>query len=418
MHKVRGLTRPNIEKYTSQNHAAKKPEKLVYKNSSQQRVDHTITEKKEKSTRTVLAATKQAEQGLAHTMSKPDIVKVTEASSKALMAYASKPESLQNSAVHHDLKDLDPSLRSMVNSQIFENKNNFMHTLVDPNNALFKQFRQEVLKEKPDAELSMNAIKKFSDFIHKSELELGKRFAIISSIDKKYDNASVFREKSPYSSQISASEYLQTAWEMTDAERSVFEIFSNEYVTNHLSNFENGNVSNMTFSSYSKFIKNSATVGRPGELGGRWVQPRDTIEKAFDYQKGNPNLSLVDVLTIKLGWNQDWLKNTILLALIDQSTGVDNLQMPTRKHQGANEMFFDSGHTHGTLELEAIAPVIEKDKLAIGIWGLPEDHALHPSNAKPGNYLEVEKFLSSDTNVEQVKRSMNAPLNELTSRDF
>lgn len=138
MHKVRGLTRPNIEKYTSQNHAAKKPEKLVYKNSSQQRVDHTITEKKEKSTRTVLAATKQAEQGLAHTMSKPDIVKVTEASSKALMLYASKPESLQNSAVHHDLKDLDPSLRSMVNSQIFENKNNFMHTLVDPNNPFFK----------------------------------------------------------------------------------------------------------------------------------------------------------------------------------------------------------------------------------------------------------------------------------------
>jgi len=293
-----------------------------------------------------------------------------------------------------------------------------MHTPVDPNNPLLKKFRQEVLKEKPDAKLSMNAIKKFSDFIHKSELELGKRFAIISSIEKKYDNASIFRQRSPYSSQISASEYLQTAWEMTDGERSVFEIFSNEYVTNHLSNFENGNVSNMTFSSYSKFIKNSATVGRPGELGGRWVQPRDTIEKAFDYQKGNPNLSLVDVLTIKLGWNQDWLKNTILLALIDKSTGVDNLQMPTRKHQGANEMFFDSGHTHGTLELGAIAPVIEKDKLAIGIWGLPEDHTLHPSNAKPGNYLEVEKFLSSDTNVEQVKRSMNAPLNELTSRDF
>jgi hypothetical protein len=62
--------------------------------------------------------------------------------------------------------------------------------------------------------------------------------------------------------------------------------------------------------------------------------------------------------------------------------------------------------------------VIEKNKLAIGIWGLTEDHALHPSNAKPGNYLEVEKFLSAETNVEQVKRSMNAPLNELSSRDF
>jgi len=418
MHKLRGLTRPSIEKYTAQNHAAKKSEKLVYKNVSPQRAERTITDKKEKSTRTILAATKQAEQSLVQTMSKPDILKVTAGSSKALTAYSSKDDSLQNLSVHHDLKDLHPSLRSMISDQIFENKNNFMHMLVDPNNALFKQFRQEVLKEKPDAELTMNSIKKFSDFIHKSELELGKRFAIISSIDKKFDNASAFREKSAYSSQISASEYLQTVWEMTDAERSLFEIFSNEYVTNHLSNFENGNVSNMTFSSYSRFIKNSATVGRPGELGGRWVQPRDTIEKAFNYQKENPNLSLVDVLTIKLGWNQDWLKNTILLALIDQSTSVDNLQMPTRKHQGANEMFFDSGHTHGTLELEAIAPVIEKNKLAIGIWGLPEDHALHPSNAKPGNYLEVEKFLSSETNVEQVKRSMNAPLNELSSRDF
>ena len=48
MHKVRGLTRPNIERYTSQNHAAKKSEKLVYKNISQQRVDRSITEKKKK----------------------------------------------------------------------------------------------------------------------------------------------------------------------------------------------------------------------------------------------------------------------------------------------------------------------------------------------------------------------------------
>jgi len=185
MHKLRGLTRPSIEKYTAQNHAAKNSEKLVYKNVSPQRAERTITDKKEKSTRTILAATKQAEQSLVQTMSKPDILKVTAASSKALMPYPTKDDSLQNLSVHHDLKDLHPSLRSMINDQIFENKNNFMHMLVDPNKALFKQFRQEVLKEKPDAELTMNSIKKFSEFIHKSELELGKRFAIISSIDKK-----------------------------------------------------------------------------------------------------------------------------------------------------------------------------------------------------------------------------------------
>jgi len=70
------------------------------------------------------------------------------------------------------------------------------------------------------------------------------------------------------------------------------------------------------------------------------------------------------------------------------------------------------------LELEAIAPVIDKTKLAIGIWGLPDDHALHPSNAKPGNYLEVEKFLSSEVEVENIKRSMNTPLQELKPSDL
>ncbi|MFM7631788.1 MAG: hypothetical protein ACKO65_00265 [Betaproteobacteria bacterium] len=124
------------------------------------------------------------------------------------------------------------------------------------------------------------------------------------------------------------------------------------------------------------------------------------------------------MLTKKLGWSEDHLKNNVLLALIDESTSVDNLQMPTREHQGANSLFFDGGHTHGTLEMEAIAPVIQKNKLAIGIWGLPQDHALHPSNAKPGNYLEVEKFLSSEEQVNSIKRMMNMPLQELKPNDL
>lgn len=84
--------------------------------------------------------------------------------------------------------------------------------------------------------------------------------------------------------------------------------------------------------------------------------------------------------------------------------------MLTRNHLGANGFFFDSGHTHGTLELKAIAPVIEKAKLTSGIWGSPDDHALQPSNAKPGNSLEAEKFLSSEVEAENIKRLMNAPL--------
>ena len=125
-----------------------------------------------------------------------------------------------------------------------------------------------------------------------------------------------------------------------------------------------------------------------------------------------------NVLTTKLGWRKVDLENNLLLAVIDDNTSVDQLEMPTRKHLGVNDFFFDGGHTHGTLEREAIAPVIEKDKVAIGIWGLPDDHPLHPYNAKPGNYLEVEKFLSSEVEVENIKKSMHRPLQEIKPNDL
>jgi hypothetical protein len=261
-------------------------------------------------------------------------------------------------------------------------------------------------------------VKKFSEFIHKAEVELGKKFVIISSIDSKYEDAGVFRPKNPIANQISASEHLMNAWLMTDQERNIFEIFSTEYVENHMSHFENGMVTQVTLSAYLKFMKNSPTLGRQGEKGGRWVQPKDTIDKAFQYQKEKPHLSLAQVLTTKLGWAEGSLDNDVMLALIDHTTSVDDLEMPTREHQGANNLFFDSGHTHGTLEKEVIAPVIEKNKIAIGIFGLPEDHALHPSNAKPGNYLEVEKFLSSEKEVNNLKRLMRTPLQELKPNDL
>jgi hypothetical protein len=418
MNRIKVLTQRSIDKPSPSRATRSKPEKMVYENTKGSTTKPAIAGNSPKNSNAIFAAKGTAKRSIVSDTKKPDIVSVTEETTKALMPYVDKTNKLHNQPIHQDFTNLQPELKSRVSEYIFENKNNALEMLVDPNSSLFKAFRKVVLKEGPDAPLTMNAIKKFSDYLHKAELELGKRFAIISSIDSKYENAGVFRPKNPITTQISASEYLQTVWEMTDEERSLFEIFSKEYVQNHLSFFENGAVTNMDFSSYSRFVKTATTVGRPGEKGGRWVQPKDTIGKAFQYQKENPHLSLVDVLTKKLGWSQDYLKNNVLLALIDESTSLDDLQMPTRNHLGANGFFFDSGHTHGTLELEAIAPVIDKTKLAIGIWGLPDDHALHPSNAKPGNYLEVEKFLSSEVEVENIKRSMNTPLQELKPSDL
>lgn len=418
MNRINVLIERSIATASPSRSAGPKPAKMVYENTRKSTANPAIARNSTKNSNTIFAAEVTAKRTIVSGTKKPDIVSVTADTTKALMPYVDKINQSYNQPTRQDFINLQPELKARVSEYIFENKNNSLEILVDPNSSLFKAFRKVVLKEGPDVPLTMQAIKKFSDYRHKAELELGKRFAIISSIDSKYENAGVFRPKNPITAQVSASEYLQTVWEMTDEERSVFEIFSKEYVQHHLSFFENGAVTNMDFSSYSRFVKNATTVGRPGEKGGRWVQPKDTIGKAFQYQKENPHLSLVDVLTKKLGWSQDYLKNNVLLALIDESTSSDELQMPTRNHLGANGFFFDSGHTHGTLELEAIAPVIEKAKLAIGIWGLPDDHALHPSNAKPGNYLEVEKFLSSEVEVENIKRLMNAPLQELKPSDL
>ena len=390
----------------------------VYKNPKATTPNRLAEGSPKKSSSATFAAKRHAESTFVSDKAKPDIVSVTTKTTQALIPYTDKGNQVNNQPIHRDFANLDPKLKEAVSASIFENKNNALHMLVDPKNPLFMAFRKVVLKESPDAPLTMQAIKKFTDYLHKAELELGKKFAIISSIDSKYEDAGVFRPKNPIASQISASEYLQNVWEMTDEERALFEIFSKEYVQSHLSFFENGAVTNMDFSSYSRFVKNAKTLGRPGENGGRWVQPKDTIDKAFQYQKEHPHLSMVEVLTKKLGWSEDYLKNTVLLAMIDESTSVDDLQMPTRTHLGANELFFDGGHTHGTLEHEAIAPVIEKNKLAVGIWGLPDDHPLHPFNAKPGNYLEVEKFLSSEVEVENIKKSMNKPLQELKPSDL
>lgn len=418
MNRLKNLTPRAVETPSTRTVAKPKHEKTVYKGTKTPTANQARTVDFQKSSSDIIESKKKAQSSLVGDKTKPDIVNVTEKTEKILLLNAPEINGLSSRPAHRDFANLGPNAKAAMSKYAFSNEDNAMLQLVDPNNAVFKAFRKDVLKEEPDAPLTMNAVKKFSEFVHKAELELGKRFAIISSIDTKYENAGVFRPKNPIASEISASEYLQTIWEMTDEERSLFEIFSKEYVQNHLSFFENGAVTNMDFSSYSRFVKNATTVGRPGEKGGRWVQPKDTIGKAFQYQKENPHLSLVDVLTKKLGWSQDYLKNNVLLALIDESTGLDDLQMPTRNHLGANSFFFDSGHTHGTLELEAIAPVIDKTKLAIGIWGLPDDHALHPSNAKPGNYLEVEKFLSSEAEVENIKKSMNTPLQELKPSDL
>jgi hypothetical protein len=369
---------------------------------------------------TLLAAKEKAKSTLVTDMETPDIVSVTTKTTKALIPYTGTTNQVNNQAIHKDSTDVSPESKKTISEHFFGNKNEDLEKL-NPKNPFFLDYRKNVLKEKPDAPLTLETLIKYSNFVHKIELELGQKFAIISSIDSIYEDAGVFRPKNPIAGQISASEYLQAVWEMTDAEKALFEIFSKEYVDNHLSFFENGSVTNVRSGSYLNFMKKSMTVGRADEgerKGGRWVQPKDTLYTALQYQKDNPHLSLENVLTTKLGWRKADLENNLLLAVIDDNTSVDQLEMPTRKHLGVNDFFFDGGHTHGTLEREAIAPVIEKDKVAIGIWGLPDDHPLHPFNVKPGNYLEVDEFLSSKANVEDLMKSMRRPLQEFKPSDL
>ena len=418
MNRLKNLTQRAVE--TPSTRAVAKPthEKTVYKGTKIPTAIQARTVEFQNSSGSILESKQKAQSSLVGDKTKPDIVNVTEETQKVRSLNAPETNGLSSRPGHRDFANLGPNQKAAISKYAFSNEDDALLHLVDPNNAAFKAFRKDVLKEEPDARLTLNAVKKFSEFIHKAEVELGKKFVIISSIDSKYEDAGVFRPKSPIAKQISASEYLKNIWLMTDQERNVFEIFSTEYVENHMSHFENGIVTQVTLSAYLKFMKNSPTLGRQGEKGGRWVQPKDTIDKAFQYQKEKPHLSLAQVLTTKLGWAEGSLDNDVMLALIDHTTSVDDLEMPTREHQGANNLFFDSGHTHGTLEKEVIAPVIEKNKIAIGIFGLPEDHALHPSNAKPGNYLEVEKFLSSEKEVNNLKRLMRTPLQELKPNDL
>ena len=301
--------------------------------------------------------------------------------------------------------------REAINQKLFSNVNEYTNVLADTHHHLFQDFRKHVLKEDPTTTAPMDSLIKFSNLIHKFEIELGKKYQMISTLNSIYDNGGVFNPKSPFASQVSAGEYIMTASQMTLEELELFDVFSKEFKENHLAYFEGGNVSNMTASTYMDYIKNSDSIGRPGNNGGRWVQPKDTIEKVFEFNKKFPHLSLSDCLAKKLGMPPGYYDNNPVLAIIS-NTQKDQLKIPARNTVGANNRFFEGGHTEGTLEREAIGPLEKKTAVAIGIWGLPENHPLHPYNAKVGNFLEVEAFLDSPENMENLKKLMKTPLQD------
>jgi hypothetical protein len=301
--------------------------------------------------------------------------------------------------------------REVINQKLFSNANEYANVLADTHHHLFQDFRKYVLKEDPNTTAPMDSLIKFSNLIHKFEIELGKKYQMISTLNSIYPDGGVFNPKSPFASQVSAGEYIMTTSQMTLEEIELFDVFSKEFKENHLAHFEGGNVSNMTASTYMKYIKNSDSIGYPGKNGGRWVQPKDTIEKTFEFKKKFHHLSLSECLTKKMGMSPGYYDDNPVLAVI-ADTPINQLQITRRDLAGVNDQYFDGGHTEGTLEREASAPREKKAAVAIGIWGLPENHPLHPYNAKVGNFLEVEAFLDSRENMENLKKLMRTPLQD------
>jgi hypothetical protein len=301
--------------------------------------------------------------------------------------------------------------QEVINQKLFSNANEYTNVIADTHHHLFNDFRKYVLKEDPNTTAPMDSLIKFSNLIHKFEIELGKKYQMISTLNSVYDDGGVFNPKSPFASQVSAGEYIMTASQMTLEEIELFDVFSKEFKDNHLAHFEGGNVSNMTASTYMKYVKNSDSIGYPGKNGGRWVQPKDTIEKTFEFNKKFPHLSLSDCLTKKMGMPPGYYDDNPVVAVI-ANTPIAQLQFPERESPGANGQFIEGGRTEGTLEREAKGPREKKVALALGIWGVPEKHPLHPYNAKVGNFLEVEAFLESRESMENLKKLMRTPLQD------
>lgn len=324
-----------------------------------------------------------------------DSVKKAEPSHRDLMLKNSEKLMLEN--------------QKIINQQLFSNENKFASFLVDTQHHLFRDFRKYIAKEDPNTTPSMETLLKFSNLIHKFEIERGKMYQRICTLNSVYDSGEVFNPKSPYAKQVSAGEYIMTASEMTDEEIKLFNVFSEEFKEDHLSYFEKGSVSNIPLSAYNAYVKNSTEIGRPGKNGGSWVQPKYTIDSVFEYNKKFPQLSLGDCLAIKLGMPPGYYDDKPVLAVM-MNTPKNRLRLADRHADGKNKLFMDGGRTFGTLEREAISQIENKSNVAIGIWGLPDDHPLHPQNAKVGNYLEVEAFLDSVENVEMLKKSMRTPL--------
>ena len=154
-------------------------------------------------------------------------------------------------------------------------------------------------------------------------------------------------------------------------------------------------------SSYNNYIKDKPAVGRPGPLGGRWVQPATTIDDIVKFNEKHPELSMSECLEISLGMPQDSYKNDLVISM-KSVDDLKNIAIPRRNLLGATKEFREGGLTLGRAAPEGHAPTIPTKDVAFGIWGLPADHPLHPNNAKPGNQKELDTFLSSRENVEKL----------------
>ena len=136
-----------------------------------------------------------------------------------------------------------------------------------------------------------------------------------------------------------------------------------------------------------KFVKNSGSIGRPGPDGGRWVQSAETIKETYEYNKEHPELSLAQCLEKTLGMKKGYYKKEVLISGLSFDKSIKIAQRYT---PGTNGEFREGGRTLGTFRPEGIGPTTEKSKVAFGIWGLPENHPLHPYNAKLGNFKELD----------------------------
>ncbi|NCW77405.1 MAG: hypothetical protein EBV64_05475 [Oxalobacteraceae bacterium] len=309
--------------------------------------------------------------------------------------------------------DLSENQKKAVNEHLFGRKEHLIRQFADVDHPFFRDFRQYILKEDPDSPATADTVKRFSFAVSEREKLLANKYKFFQEHhDKKFNNAGIYNSSSQGAKEMDPSEYLMMVAETDTKDVRRMNYFDEPYRKLHTQNFKHGSVSSTTASSYNKFIKDQPTVGRPGPLGGMWVQPATTIDDILKFNEKHPDLSLSDCLEISLGMPPGSYKNDLVISM-KSSIDTNTISVPLADLLGANKEYREGGYTLGTANPEGHAPSTPKKDVAFGIWGLPADHPLHPKNAKPGNQNEFDAFLSSKENVEKLMRQNRIPLREL-----